>query len=247
MVCGMKLTDGVYLVGSGRNGVFLTHELDCNCYLLDFGDCLALFDCGIGIHPQLITEEANRDGFSMRDIAYLFLTHCHGDHSGGAAYFREMFGMQVAVPKAEAKALAKGDEKALGLDVARKAGFYPADYVLNKCRADEMLTPGPWCRDGIDMELFAAMGHSTGGICYYGTIGGRRFFIGGDLVMAGGKISLQLIPGADVHAYAECIKAVENLDVDLFLPGHGLVQLRDGGHPLKMAGEAFEHLYIPVG
>lgn len=242
----MKLVEGVYLVGSGRNGIFLTDELDCNCYLVEFEGKLALFDCGIGIRPELLEAEIQRDGFRMEDISYLFLTHCHGDHIGAAAYLQREYGIKVVVPRTEAEAFARGDEAAMGLDVARDAGFYPPDYQLAACRGDETAVPGIWEKDGIHMELFDASGHSIGGICYYGTVKGRRFFIGGDLVMMGGKISFQLIPGADIHAYARCVREVMDLKVDLFLPGHGLFQLQDGGMQLRMAGEAFEHLYIPA-
>jgi glyoxylase-like metal-dependent hydrolase (beta-lactamase superfamily II) len=242
----MKLVDGVYLVGSGRDGVFLTDELDCNCYLLELDGKLALFDCGIGIRPELLIQEIKRDGFCMEDISYLFLTHCHGDHIGAAAYLQKQYGIRVVVPEMEAEAFAQGDEAAMGLDVARAAGYYPADYRIESCRADETAAPGTWAKDGIAMKLFAAQGHSIGGICYYGTVKGRRFFIGGDMVRMGGKISFQLIPGADIHAYARCIWAVEKLEVDLFLPGHGLFQLQDGKKQLRMAGEAFRQLYIPA-
>ncbi len=34
----MKITDSIYIVASGKWGFGMTHELDCNVYLVDGGD-----------------------------------------------------------------------------------------------------------------------------------------------------------------------------------------------------------------
>ena len=44
----MKLTDNVYLVGSGMLGFGLTDDYDCHMYLLDGGSEAALIDAGGG-------------------------------------------------------------------------------------------------------------------------------------------------------------------------------------------------------
>ena len=42
----MKLTDQVYLVGSGNYGI--SHDLDSNIYVVDCGEELAMIDAGGG-------------------------------------------------------------------------------------------------------------------------------------------------------------------------------------------------------
>jgi len=94
--------------------------------------------------------------------------------------------------------------------------------------------------------LYGAKGHSIGGICYYGCIHGKKFLITGDLISGAGTISLQLIPGADVHAYAESIRRIQDLKIDFLLPGHGRFLLQQGSEQVKKAAVSFEHLMIPV-
>ena len=42
----MQICNKLNLVGSEQFG--LSHLLDCNCYLIDYGDGLVLIDAGIG-------------------------------------------------------------------------------------------------------------------------------------------------------------------------------------------------------
>jgi len=44
----MRITDRVYLVGSGSSGFSLTFHSDSHVYLIDGGNQLALVDAGTG-------------------------------------------------------------------------------------------------------------------------------------------------------------------------------------------------------
>lgn len=243
----MRLAKDIYLVGSGFSGLYLTDELDCNCYLINFNGTKILFDCGVGIHPELIEKEILADGFSMEEISAVCLTHCHADHAGGAGYFKSRYRMKVIAPKEEALYLAKADETFLGLKAAKKAGYYPDTYTLKPCLAGRQVMAGEVLEiNQTTLFLYAAKGHSIGGVCYYGCVNGSRFLITGDLILAGGTISLQLIPGADVHAYAESVKRMQDLEVDFLLPGHGRFLLQQGGRAVEKAALSFDHLIIPV-
>jgi len=243
----MRLAKDIYLVGSGFSGLYLTDELDCNCYLINFDGTKILFDSGVGIHPELIEQEVLADGFSMEEISSVCLTHCHADHAGGAGYFNNRYGLKVIAPKEEALYLAKADEAFLGLKAAKKAGYYPDTYTLNPCPADRQVSAGEvLIINRSTLFLYAAKGHSIGGICYYGCINGNKFLITGDLISAEGTISLQLIPGADVQAYAKSVKQMQALKVDFLLPGHGRFLLQQGSRAVKKTALSFDHLIIPV-
>src|SRR5205807_3871526 len=127
----MKLSERVYLVGSGSNGFDLTDPFDCHVYLLDGGDELALIDVGAGMGAEAIVQNVRRDGFDPSLIRHLVLTHGHGDHAGGAARMRRLLGEPaVHASGLIADSLRTGDEKAVSLDVAKVAGIYPPDYRL---------------------------------------------------------------------------------------------------------------------
>lgn len=243
----MRLTEHLFLVGSGDSGVYLTDRLDCNCYLLDCGDAWALIDAGLGPEPRKILDRIRLLGIAPEHISHLLLTHCHADHAGGASWLREQFGWRVVAPAAESRALEQADERLLGLRAARAAGYYPADYGLRACPVDVPLYPGDTLSIGSKtIAAHEAAGHSIGGLCYSVRLPEGHALFPGDLLAFGGKISLQLIPGADVHAYAESVRALSGLDIDLLLPGHGLFVLQGGQAHIDQACERFGQLFIPV-
>ena len=95
----MKLTDRIYLVGSGAFGFDLTHNLDCHVYLINGGDELALVDAGIGLATDEILKNIKAEGFNFEKIKYLLITHTHADHSGGAGQMKQEVGCEVLVFK----------------------------------------------------------------------------------------------------------------------------------------------------
>ena len=56
----MRLTENIYLVGGGDYGLNLSHRLDCNTYVIDGGDELALVDAGFGPGTEEIVENIRR-------------------------------------------------------------------------------------------------------------------------------------------------------------------------------------------
>lgn len=62
----MKLMDSVYMVGSGTAGFSMTNAFDCTVYLVDGKDELALIDAGVGVQPERIIKQIERDGLPRR-------------------------------------------------------------------------------------------------------------------------------------------------------------------------------------
>lgn len=243
----MKLLDQVSMVGSGSAlGIGLTHPLDCHVYLLDGGTELALIDAGVGIDTERILRVIEGDHYDLSRIKYLFLTHGHADHAGGAARLKELLGLSVVAPRSEADFIRTGDERSIGLDVAKKAGFYPDDYVFRPCQVDrevkegDRVTVGDLCLDVIDTP-----GHSIGGVVYLVRLRSCLAAFVGDLVAHGGAISLQNIPGADVQAYSRSVLKLENRGIDAFFPGHLCFSLSDGQKHIDKAAAAFRRLGVP--
>ncbi len=72
----MKIIGNVYLVGSGRIG--LSHSFDCNVYLIDGENELALIDAGVGIESEKIFANIKEDGFEVLSIkiySFNFIKH----------------------------------------------------------------------------------------------------------------------------------------------------------------------------
>ncbi|MEA4998978.1 MAG: MBL fold metallo-hydrolase [Candidatus Limiplasma sp.] len=242
----MKLCDGLWLVGSGALGVGISAPYDCNVYLLDAGGTYAMIDAGAGPEPAQIRENIVRDGIAPPKVSALLLTHHHSDHAGAAAAWKRDTGLMVYAPADEAASIETGDEAALGLNVAKAAGFYPGDYVFTPCAIDRKVRTGDRFIVGdLTFRVLDGAGHSLGGVCYACRIGGNEAMFTGDLLSFGGRISLQNIPGVSVKRYAQSVLALEGEHVDCFLPGHGLFSLSDGGEHVRRAAAAFRSLGVP--
>ena len=244
----MKLTDEVYMVAAGEHGIKMTHNADCYVYLLDGGDGnLALVDAGVGIDNQAIVDNITAHGFDPKDIKYLFLTHAHTDHVGGTAFFRELSGCQVCLSEGEADLMESADEVALGLNVAKRSGFYPMDFTVKPCPVDIRVKDGQEIQLGsLTLKALISPGHSKAGVSYVMQGKEKRYIFVGDHVTWGGLISLQNYPnsGSTLDAYRESAHKFENLEIDAFLPGHMLFTLNNGQKQLDRMITAVNDLFV---
>src|SRR5215471_5549245 len=117
----MKIAERIHLVGSGQLGFSLTDDFDCHVYLLDGGDEYALIDAGGGREPDEILARIEADGLDLRRVRKVLLTHAHADHAAGAAALRERLALEVLASPTVAGYVREGDERAISLDVARRA------------------------------------------------------------------------------------------------------------------------------
>jgi len=243
----MKLTDRVYLVGSGAWGFGLSDDHDCHVYLLDGGSEAALIDAGGGRDVSSILKIIEDDGVPLDRIRYLLLTHGHGDHAAGAAELRERLGLQVLIACKVAEFLRQGDERGISLDVAKQAGVYPPDFCFRACPVDGELEEGQKVVVG-DCELLVieTPGHSAGHLSFLMDRDGVQTFFGGDSIFFGGHIVLQNIPDCDLQAYLRTIERLSKLSVDVFLPGHLCFSLRDGQRHIDAAMEILKTLGVPT-
>jgi len=242
----MKLTEEVYIVGSGGNGLGISNEYDCHVYLINGGRELALVDAGVGMDVQQILGNVAAEGFRIDDISSLLLTHAHADHSGGCAALRSRLGMSVIVSSEEADFLRRADEEELGLAFARSAGWYPSEYRLQPCPVDVELSDGQGISVGsLTLKAIKTPGHSRGSVCYLMEGREATYLFTGDTVFLRGLISLLNAPGSSVQDYCKSIEKLADLDVDALLPGHLGFCLRGGQKHIDLAIEAFEDLPIP--
>ena len=124
-------------------GFNLSDPFDSHVYIVDGGGGeLAMIDTGTGLGEEEIIANMHADGLKAESIKYVFVTHGHLDHAGGAAGIRTRFGAQVLAAPRTADFLRRGDEDAISLTAARKAGMYPAEYRLQPTPVDGELHDG---------------------------------------------------------------------------------------------------------
>ena len=101
----MEITANLWQVG----GAEYTSVEDAAIYLVRFGEKAALIDAGCGgAHDALVSNISDVLPPEVQ-IEYLFLTHCHYDHTGGAEAVRKQYGCRIVAHELDAAFLENGD------------------------------------------------------------------------------------------------------------------------------------------
>lgn len=243
----MRLTERVYLVGSGANGFYTSHASDCTVYAVDCDGPIALVDAGVGGEgTDLVEENMRRDGLDPEAVTHVLITHKHADHSGGAADWHERVGAEVVATAHTAEALVNGDEELISMGAAKRAGIYDLAYTFRACPVGRVVGEGDSVTVGdITFAVLETPGHCAGHCALTFERAGKFHLFGGDNVFAGGKILLQNIPDCDLQEHLRTVRRLAALPVDVFLPGHTMPCLREGYRHLKQAEGRLDQLLAP--
>jgi glyoxylase-like metal-dependent hydrolase (beta-lactamase superfamily II) len=208
---------------------------------------LALIDAGAGLGKASILENIRAHGFALESIEYLFLTHLHADHAGGAAGLREaMPHLKVLTAKDMAFALREADEKAIGLEAGKKGGYYEADYRFEKCPVDLELVEGQVVQVGsMAVKAWETPGHCAGHLTFVMEDAGQTVMFSGDNLFFGGKILLQPLPDCDLQLHIRSLAKFAGWGIDVFLPGHGCFSLKNGQRHIDEALSWPERCLVP--
>jgi len=240
----MKLLENLYLVGSGKIG--LTHPFDCNIYLIDGISELVLIDSGAGEDVNALLSNIEREGFTARKISKILLTHHHADHSGGCKELKCKTSASVFLHENGVDFVERGNEKEMGLVIAKRSGFYSTEYKFNPFKVDyrlkdsEVISVGKW-----KVKAIHVPGHSKDSTCFYMEHPLYRALFSGDAVLFDGKIGILNRDGSSLEDYRIYFHKIVSLHFDALLPGHSLFVLKGGKEHIKKAAEALEKLPPP--
>jgi glyoxylase-like metal-dependent hydrolase (beta-lactamase superfamily II) len=243
----VRITDRVYLVGSGAVGFDLTDAFDCHVFLVDGGGELALLDVGAGMGAEAIVANVREHGFEPEAVRHVVLTHAHGDHAGGAARMRELLpGATFYAHPTAAGWVRAGDEEGTSVAPAKVAGIYPLDYVLRPAEVDEEVVEGDRIRVGeLELQVYETPGHADGLVSLLLDAGGTRTLFSSDAVFWGGHILMQQIHDCRLDAQIATLRKLRGLAVDALFPGHLAFSLRDGQRHIERANDALDRLLPP--
>jgi len=199
-----KVCDRTYQVG----GPEMSSANDCCVYLLDGGGSLALIDSGCGPGYKAIVANIIRLGFEPEDIETVLLTHCHIDHVGAAAMFRQDYGAKIIAHEKDAAALVEGDRM---MTAAFMYNLRFAPMPLDLKIGDEASIPV----GDLVMHVVATPGHTPGSVCSYVDIGRIRVLFGQDIH---GPFHPDF--GSDLAQWRESMKKLLGLEADILCEGH---------------------------
>ncbi|UCG66757.1 MAG: MBL fold metallo-hydrolase [Deltaproteobacteria bacterium] len=201
----MKVTEEVWQVGGGS----LTDPEDAAVYLIGFDEQAALIDAGTGKAHERLAANIEKWGVSASQIEYLFLTHCHYDHTGGAQRVREAFGCKIVAHELDAVYLERGDSNVTG---ARWYG-----EVLNPVTVDHKITSfeDSFVLGNRTIQSFHTPGHSPGSAVYLVESRGKRILFGQDVH---GPLDPSLLSNRE--DYIKSLKFLLSLKADILCEGH---------------------------
>jgi glyoxylase-like metal-dependent hydrolase (beta-lactamase superfamily II) len=196
---------------------------------------------------EAIVANVRADGFDPGRIRKLVLTHAHADHGGGAARLRDLTGSpEVLCSRVIAEIVRTADEAGVSLDAAKKAGFYPQDYVLEPCPVDGELADGDTIRIGdLSLTVLDTPGHCDGHVSLLLERGGERTLFSADAVFHGGTILLQNIWDCRLDAVIRTLRRLRELEVTALVPSHLAYSLANGQRHIERANDALDRLLIP--
>jgi glyoxylase-like metal-dependent hydrolase (beta-lactamase superfamily II) len=242
----MKILEDIYLVGSGHMGV--SHRFDCNVYLVDGGDELALIDSGAGVGVRRLMSNIRKEGFAPEKIGKILLTHHHADHSGGCApLLGFLANAKTCLHRNGVSFVEEGDEERMGLKVAKRSGVYSASYTYRPFKVSYALSDRQTMVVGrYKLKAHHVPGHSPDATCYLmKTVRGAVLFTG-DVVFFGGRIGLLNRSGSNLEEYRKSFPRIAALDFKSLLPGHGVFILEGGKRHVILADKALKRLQPPA-
>jgi hydroxyacylglutathione hydrolase len=239
----VQISDRIHLVGSEQFA--LSHLLDCNCYLIDCGQELALVDTGLGLGVGEIVANIRESGFDPSALTHILLTHTHLGHWGGAAQLRKLAGAEIWAPELGRHWMEHVHQDHT-VQQNLQFGRWPQDLNPQPCSPNHVFVDGQQIRVGAEtICAIGVQGHTKDSTCFLWEHGGRRALFTGDVVFYSGKIGLINAEGSSLDDYRRDMEKLANLNIDMLLPGHSVFVLRDGQKHIDRARRKLADFVLP--
>jgi glyoxylase-like metal-dependent hydrolase (beta-lactamase superfamily II) len=209
----MKIMDNLWQVG----GAEYTSVEDAAVYLVRFGEKAALIDSGCGSDHDMLVNNISEVIPPDVEIEYLFLTHCHYDHTGGAASVRMQYGCRIVAHELDAVYLETGDNKVTAADwYGARMNPLKIDYKIKD--KNEIFQVGRG-----RVAAHHCPGHSPGSLVYVADMNSTRVLFGQDVH---GPLEASFLSNRD--DYFQSLHFMLELNADILCEGHyGIYRGRD--------------------
>ncbi|MCW4049239.1 MAG: MBL fold metallo-hydrolase [Candidatus Bathyarchaeota archaeon] len=224
----MKLTEKVHLVGGSGYG--LSPQGDCNIYLVNGGDELALIDTGGGFGVKDILGNVKADGFDPKKITKVLITHCHFDHIGGNYDLKNELGCNIISHDSDKTPIETLDELSL-YTMAQERGL-----EFKATKVDATVKEGDKVQVGdVSLNVVHNPGHTPGCISFLlDEDDGKRGLLCGDIAGPSGNLGYINGPGFNLDDWKMSIKKLVDLSPDRLYPGHNTFILNNAKEHLEL-------------
>jgi glyoxylase-like metal-dependent hydrolase (beta-lactamase superfamily II) len=211
----MKLTDRVYLIGGAAYG--LSAQGDCNVYMVDCGDRLAVVDTGGGHGVPDMLRNMSRMGFDPGKVEVAYNTHCHYDHIGGNKLLKEATGCKIAAHKEDRWEIENlGPVSLYNMALDNGLSFEPTSVDISLA-GDQDVEVGD-----VSFRVLHTPGHTPGGVSFVIEEGDAVSLFPGDTASAIGRLGFINGPGFVLPQWKRSIERMISVKPDRMFPGHGV-------------------------
>ena len=239
----MRINRHLAIAGSGQFGI--SSAYDCHVYAVRAPDGVVLIDSGSGLAEVEIVSTLAME-FPGIDVAAILLTHAHMDHSGGARDLGRRFQCPIIASDISKPIIEAADEERSGLRRARETGGYPADLQMAPCHVDMTYRDGERITvAGLTFEAIHVRGHSQDSFCLLTSVNGSRTCFSGDTIFYGGILGVINAEDSGMQGYSADLRKMQNADVEILLPGHGLFTLKNGQRHIDAGMEKLRSGFLP--
>ncbi len=165
-------------------------------------------------------------GIEISDIDLVLVTHAHPDHFEAARLFKNQPALFAVSP----------EDWRMIQEIGKHMGPM---FDLDAYTPDFLLGPGNLDLKGIRLEVIPSPGHSPGSVVLYWPA--RKALFSGDVLFLD-SLGRTDLPGGNGGALKQSIKALESLDLELLLPGHG--DILSGGAQVRSNFKRVEEFWF---
>ena len=204
MAGAQKVTSNIYQVGGDMSA-----PGDAAVYLITGSGKAALVDTGTGKGLSVIIRNIESTGTALSSIEFIFLTHCHYDHTGRALSMREKTSEKTVMHILDSVYVTEGDSETTAASwYGSKMKKTQVDIVINKDREVFKL-------DDIEITAWHTPGHSPGSMVL-------TMMSDGKLVLFGQDVHGPLHPAlkSDSEKYRHSLEFLLTLNADILCEGH---------------------------
>src|SRR5581483_6205288 len=150
----ITVVPGIYLLGGLAPAA---------AYVVETSDGFVLIDTGLDSDAGALRGQMASLRLDWRRIRTIFLTHVHGDHTGGAEYLRAATKAKVYAGKGDATALRTGGPReAFFSTYPMPASIQPTPTTVDvELNGDEIIRVGD-----VTFQALVMPGHTPGSVCY---------------------------------------------------------------------------------
>ena len=232
----LRITNNIYILSGDFFSAVNNSETLGAVYGISTSKGVVLIDCGKPVTGLSMLKET-LDYFNVNSpITHCIVTHAHSDHCGSAKELQKL-GVKIIVGKEDVQYCLNGGfsdtNTPFGTEYSFPA-FLPDIFIEN----DQTIKI-----DGISFECIKVPGHTLGSMAIRTCIDDKTVMFTGDILQPEGRGLKSINFGWCGDPFYNPCKIVESMtkltkyNVDMVLPGHGKVCLRNGTALLRHAAQ----------